>query len=132
LSEPRWAGLTEVFVAIILISGLPGSGKTLSAIKRFLIPAIKEGREIYANIEGVNRLGLSLFTEVPFERVEKKLIAYELQTEREIISNQPLEPFKFSTKRMLEGINANSLVVIDEAQTIWNNRDFYKYGTYRL
>lgn len=109
---------------IAIISGLPGSGKTLSALKRFIIPAIREGRQIYTNIEGIDLLGLSLYTEYPYEKAQKNLIAYEMQTEKDMERNEPLEPFKFSTKRMCEGIALNSLVVVDEAQVFWNNRDF--------
>jgi zona occludens toxin (predicted ATPase) len=117
---------------IAIVSGLPGSGKTLSALKRFIIPAIKEGRQIYTNIEGIDLLGLSLYTEFPYEKAQKNLIAHELQDEKDIKTNQPLEPFKFSTKRMLEGIALNSLVVIDEAQVFWNNRDYASEENKRL
>jgi zona occludens toxin (predicted ATPase) len=113
---------------IAIISGLPGSGKTLSALKRFIIPAIKEGRQIYTNIEGINLLGLSLYTDTAFEKNEKNLIAYEDKAVKshgkELATEEPKEPFKFSTKRMCEGIAVNSLVVVDEAQTFWNNRDY--------
>jgi zona occludens toxin (predicted ATPase) len=105
---------------IAIISGLPGSGKTLAALKRFIIPAVRQGREIYTNIEGIDLLGISLYTGSAFEETEKKLIAYEKEADADGVK----EPFKFSTKRMKEAIKVNSLVVIDEAQTIWNNRDY--------
>lgn len=94
---------------IALISGTPGAGKTLNALKRFLIPHISKGRKIYTNIEGLNFLRLSINTKTPFETVEKNLIILEdSQVNFSTVDKFPLD----------------CLVIIDEAQLFWNNREF--------
>lgn len=109
---------------IAILSGLPGSGKTLSAIKRFLLPAVKQGRKIYANIEGLDLLRLSIFVGVDYEKVEKQVIAHENYNEKD------KELFKFSTSRVsrlfdeCEKDKAGCLMIIDEAQIFWNNRAY--------
>jgi zona occludens toxin (predicted ATPase) len=95
-------------MAISLISGLPGTGKTLSGIKRFLLPALKECRKVYTNIDGIQLLKTALYLGAELQDLEKLLIHTE----------------KFSTKLLIENIDANSLVIIDEAQVYWNNRDY--------
>jgi zona occludens toxin (predicted ATPase) len=111
-------------MSIIIVSSIPGGGKTLGVLKRWVIPAVKKGRQVYTNIDGINLLGVSIYAGVPFEDVEKNLIAYELQSAAEIKACKPPVPFKFSTKRMKTDIPNNSLVVVDEAQVFWNNRDY--------
>jgi len=100
---------------ICLITGVPGSGKSLALTKRFIIPALKKGRRIYTNIDGLNDsapnpyiLALSFASGVPPEDVEKLI-------------------FKFPSKdfnKVLMDMPASAIAIIDEAQIFWNARDF--------
>ncbi|MDR3001465.1 MAG: zonular occludens toxin domain-containing protein [Fibromonadaceae bacterium] len=101
-------------MAITLISGLPGTGKTLSAIKRFLLPALSQKRKVYTNIDGINYLKIGIY----LERVTKTQI--ELCDLEKILVHTE----KFSTKMLIDGVDSNSMVIIDEAQVFWNNRDY--------
>lgn len=92
---------------IILVSGLPGAGKSLNAIKRYIAPALKAGRKVWSNIDGLNLLRLSIYCKQEPQKVEKLLRIEE-----------------FSTQKILDTAERNSLLVIDEAQQIWGNRDY--------
>jgi len=103
-------------MGINLISGLPGSGKSLTGLKRFILPALKKGRKVYTNIDGLNLLRISLYLKMDFNDVEKLLIHTD----------------KFDTDMLIKGVDANSLVVIDEAQVYWNNRNYATEENKRL
>jgi len=95
-------------MGINLVSGLPGTGKSLTGLKQFILPALKKGRKVYTNIEGLDLLRVSLYLDMEFNDVEKLLVYND----------------KFTTKMLLTHVDPNSLIVIDEAQVYWNNRDY--------
>jgi len=99
-------------MAVTLISGLPGTGKTLSAILRFLLPSLKDKRKVYTNIDGIQLLKTSLYLGAELQDLEKILVYTE----------------KFSTKLLAGNLDnksmVNSMIIIDEAQLFWNNRDY--------
>jgi len=103
-------------MSVDLISGLPGTGKSLTGIKRFILPALKKGRKVYTNIEGINLLRVSLYLDMELHDVEKLLVYTE----------------KFNTNMLINDVSPNSLVVIDEAQVYWNNRDYASEENKRL
>jgi zona occludens toxin len=58
---------------IIFHEGLPGSGKSYEAAINQIIPALKNGRPVYAYIEGLNHQKFSEVTGLPLERVTSLL-----------------------------------------------------------
>jgi len=99
-----------------LISGLPGTGKSLTGVKRFVLPALKKHRKVYTNIDGLSLLRVSLYLGMDYNDVEKLLVHTD----------------KFNTDMLINGVDANSLVVIDEAQVFWNNRNYASEENKRL
>jgi len=89
---------------ITFITGTPGTGKTLNAVKRYIIPALKAGRLVYTNVP-LSVLHISIFLKEFDEFTISNLI-------------KPYEKYTYKEAK------ANSLLVIDEAQNFYNNRDF--------
>ena len=46
---------------IILLSGVPGAGKTLNLIKKYIVPALQQGRNVWTNLEGLKTLPLAIY-----------------------------------------------------------------------
>lgn len=101
---------------ISLCTGLPGTGKSLNLIARFLLPALKAGRKCYTNLDGLNALRISIYLDLPFEEIQRRLIFIE----------------KVNTQYLIEHVDKNSLVLIDEAQIYWSNRDYKSEENLRL
>jgi zona occludens toxin (predicted ATPase) len=100
---------------ICLITGVPGSGKSLALVKRYIIPALIKGRRIYTNLDGLNDpspnpyiLALSFASGVPPEDVEKLIFSIPEKDYNRVLSTMP----------------AGAIAVIDEAQIFWNSRDY--------
>jgi zona occludens toxin (predicted ATPase) len=93
---------------ILMICGVPGSGKTLALVKRFLAPALIQGREIYHNIDGLDIFALSLYTKVEPEKIEKLLHYVNPKEYNKICQLAP----------------QGAMIIVDEAQNEWNNREF--------
>lgn len=100
---------------ICLVTGVPGSGKSLALVKRYIIPALRKGRRIYTNIDGLNDpspnpyiLALSFSSGVSPEDVEK------------LIFEIPEKDYN----RVLSAMPSGAIAVIDEAQIFWNARDY--------
>jgi len=100
---------------VVLVTGIPGSGKSLALVKRYVLSSLKKGRCIYTNVDGLNDpspnpyiLALSFASGVPPEDVEK--LIFEIPNK--------------GYNDCLMGMPAGSIAVIDEAQDFWNSRDF--------
>lgn len=100
-------------MSIILLSGLPGSGKSLNAISQFILPQLKRGRTVYTNIEGLNHLAISIYLDMPLMDVDNLLVSTD-------ITGKTLE---FTTS-MVKKLPHGCFVCIDEAQRFWNNRAY--------
>lgn len=92
---------------IAIVSGLPGSGKTLNGIRQFLLSALKKGRQVHTNIEGLNVLRISIYLDIPYIDAEKLIVFHA----------------ELTTKTMI-GLPTGCLAIIDEAQIPWNNRAY--------
>jgi zona occludens toxin len=98
---------------IVFHEGLPGSGKSYEACVMHIIPALKAGRDVLTNINGINHKKFAELTGIPLPIVQKQLICIahpECDDEE-----QRLE---FVKADLLEKTKKDSLVVIDEIQDI--------------
>lgn len=98
---------------IAIVSGLPGSGKTLNAIKQYILPALKRGRSVYTNIDGLNKLAISINLDMSLVDIEANLRCQES-------TGETWAP----TTAKIKALPAGCLIVIDEAQIYWNNRAY--------
>jgi len=102
------------------LDGNIGSGKTYHAITQYLLPAVLDRRRVWTNIEGINLREISHVTGVPLCEINIKVVPDKDAWERKL--RLPEKDLKYRSIRNL----AASLVIIDEAQLIWYNRDYEK------
>jgi len=100
---------------IFLVTGVPGSGKSLALVKRYIIPALRRGRMIFTNIDGLNDelpnpcvFQLSFASGIPPEDVEKLIFPIPAKGYNKVLMDMP----------------AKAIAIVDEAQVFWNSRDF--------
>lgn len=99
---------------IIFHEGLPRSGKSYEACVYHLLPAVKEGRPVLTNIEGINCEKVASITGVPV-RIVEQLITCIYHPEIEDVHAR-VEAQKQS---FLECVQKDSLVIIDEIQNLF-------------
>lgn len=88
---------------LIVHEGLPGAGKTWEAVVKRIIPALKEGRKVFARINGLDHAKIAAVAELEEGRVGELL--HEIP-EAEVL-------------RWNELVENDALVVLDEAQNFW-------------
>lgn len=93
-------------MALLIITGVPGAGKTLYAVQKYIIPELKNGGVVYTNIDGLSKSRISILFDIDIFQVEKNL---------RILDNP---------QYFYKGIENNAMVVIDESQNIFSNRDW--------
>lgn len=99
-------------MAAIILTGVPGTGKTLYGIQKYIIPALKKGQVVFTNIDGLILRRISYLFNIDIFELEKNL---------RIIKNPE---FFFNEAKEVP----NCLVVIDETQNIFSNREWQKSG----
>lgn len=92
---------------IICHEGLPRSGKSYEACAYQILPALKEGRRVVTNIDGVNHKQFSELSGIPLSWVEKNLIC---------VYDKDLDIQK---ARFLKESGKDALIVIDEIQNLF-------------
>ncbi len=90
--------------------GLPRSGKSYSAVKDYILPALEKGRMVYAHIDGLNHEVIAAMVGVTVERCREQLISLSAEDLREIWTK----------------VTNDSLVVVDEVQ------NYFPHGREKL
>lgn len=93
-------------MAVLIHTGVAGTGKTLYAIQKYLIPELKKGGIVYTNIDGIDIHRLAVIYDIDIIQAEQNY--------------RPINDPKYFYKEAV----INSLIIIDEAQNIFNNRDW--------
>lgn len=110
-------------MGVYAVCGVPGSGKTLYILKKFLIPALEQKRDIYTNIEGLNVYRIAeIFGLNPVEVENKIHLLYNAEDSPE----KALERIRYFYKDVDTGEERpdNSIFIIDEAQNYFGSREF--------
>jgi len=107
---------------IIFHEGLPGSGKSYEAMAERIIPALAQGREVVAYVEGFDFDKIAQLAGITVDRCRELLHPLT----REQIQTVHTDPSSGKVQRVEDHLPAlardNALVVIDEAQNFWGNR----------
>jgi zona occludens toxin (predicted ATPase) len=100
---------------IYFFTGTPGSGKTYEAVK-MIFDELRKGRRVYTNIDGMDNLDCQekLRVMAGLDRFEFFERFHHFGYDRQVIMN------------FWEHCEKNSLVVIDEVQKFFSNRDWQK------
>jgi zona occludens toxin len=98
---------------IVFHEGLPGSGKSYEACVMHIIPALKAGRDVLTNINGINHQKFADLTGIPLAVIKKMLVCISHSDCED--EEQRLELVKAD---LLVMTKKDSLVVIDEIQDI--------------
>ncbi|HUD44366.1 MAG TPA: zonular occludens toxin domain-containing protein [Patescibacteria group bacterium] len=93
-------------MALLLYTGVAGTGKTLYAIQKYIIPELSKGNQIYTNIDGIVLARISLLFDQDLIQLERGF--HDLK-----------DPGRF-----WEELKQNSMCVLDEAQNIFSNRNW--------
>jgi zona occludens toxin (predicted ATPase) len=93
-------------MSLQLFTGVAGTGKTLYALQKYVIPELAKGTQVYTNIDGLILSRVSIIFKIDMIQLER-------------CYHQLINPSRF-----WEEIPKNALVVLDEAQNIFNNRDW--------
>ena len=97
-------------MAILLLTGVPGSTKSATGVKRFMIPSLKEGRKVYHNIRGVNLHTISAYLDMEYHQL-KKLLIYIGEEDDQV-------------NEYFEKVEPLSMTIIDEAHEYMSGQKY--------
>lgn len=109
-------------MGVYAVCGVPGSGKTLYLLKKFFIPALKAGRNIYTNIEGLNVDRMAEIFE--FDGMSANRLVHQLNSDEDPEKDVERIRYFYVDKDTGEQRPDNSIFIIDEAQNYFGSRDF--------
>lgn len=113
---------------VYCLEGVGGSGKSLYLLANFIIPWIKQGKNVYHNIEGLKVPFVALHAGVSVGRAESLITKigdrYEEIDGELVVKDDPDEVRYFYRDSLGEVRPVGSLFIIDEAQNYFNSRDF--------
>jgi zona occludens toxin (predicted ATPase) len=101
--------------------GKIGGGKTCCVIFQELIPALRAGRKVVTNIDGLNLREIRNYIGKEIDLVVKT----SLQWWRDSLTCQVIEKEDGESEKVLNpAISEGALYIIDECQMIWDAREF--------
>lgn len=105
---------------IYAICGTPGSFKSCYACEKFIIPALKSGREVYTNIEGLNPLYIATLFDLDPIEVDRLLHVLG----RVYDDDGTWHEDRDKIRKFYDELPINAIAIIDEAQNYFSSRDF--------
>ena len=105
---------------IYAICGTPGSYKSAYANEKFLLPALRKGRHVYTNMEGLSPTYIAVYFDLDPVDVSEHL--HYLGRVYDDDGNFHEDPDR--VRYFYRDLPENSLVIIDEAQNYFSSRDF--------
>lgn len=99
---------------IVFHEGLPGSGKSYEAAVYHILPALKEGRRVISNIEGISHEKFAELSGLPLP-VVKILLLCVYHAEEASYEGR----FAKQKQSILDEAGKDSLIVIDEIQNLF-------------
>lgn len=99
---------------IVFHEGLPGAGKSYEACLFHILPALKQGRRVVTNIEGINLEKFSEHSGIPVPMLERFIVCIDHPEIKDIE-----EKCEAQKQSMLEVSGSDDLVVIDEIQDLF-------------
>ncbi|MBD9368374.1 zonular occludens toxin domain-containing protein [Xanthomonas sp. XNM01] len=94
---------------LILLEGPPRAGKSYSALKDHILPALRAGRTVYARLNGLDHEKIAAHLQLPQDRVRELLVVVKQEEVVALLTVFGDDPPRFQVK-------PDSLIVIDEVQ----------------
>lgn len=105
---------------IYAICGTPGSFKSCYAVQNFVLPALRKGRKVFTNIDGLSPAYIATYYDLDPVDVENNL-----QVLGRVYDNDgTFHEDRDKIRKFYEDLPLNALVIIDEAQNYFSSRDF--------
>lgn len=105
---------------IYAICGTPGSYKSCYAVEKFVLPALRNHRKVYTNIEGLSPAYIATYYDLDPVEVEDNLNVLG----RVYDDDGTFHEDRDKIRKFYDGLPMNALVIIDEAQNYFSSRDF--------
>lgn len=105
---------------IYAVCGSPGSYKSVHVLEKYIIPALKKGREVYTNIENISAIHIATFFDISPIECDNNL--HVLGRVYDDDGSYHEDPDRI--RHFYEDVPNNALIVIDEAQNYFSSRDF--------
>lgn len=106
---------------IYAICGTPGSFKSCYAVEKFVLPALRKGRKVYTNIDGLSPTHISAYYDIDPITVDENLcVLGRVYDPKDGTYHEDRDKIR----RFYEDLPINALVIIDEAQNYFSSRDF--------
>lgn len=100
---------------LVFNEGVPRAGKSYDAVKNHILPAIKQGRTVYARLNGLDHEAIAKHLKMPVERVRELLICVDSDDVHATFAAYQGEGGKWAIPDKLK----NSLCVIDEVHEFY-------------
>lgn len=105
---------------IYAICGTPGSFKSCYAVENFVLPALRKGRKVFTNIEGLSVTHIATYYDMDPISVEENLQVLGRVYDQDGTWHEDRDKIR----KFYEDLPINALVIIDEAQNYFSSRDF--------
>jgi len=101
---------------LIFLEGVPGSGKTYSAVLHHVLPALRDGRKVYARLNGLQAERIAEYLDVPADHVYKLLVDLDAVRVREVLT---IDQQGEGEPVLHPELDRDALVIIDEAHEFY-------------
>jgi zona occludens toxin (predicted ATPase) len=105
---------------IYAICGTPGSFKSCYAVENFVLPALRKGRKVFTNIEGLSVTHIATYYDLDPISVEENLNVLGRVYDNDGTYHEDRDKIR----KFYDDLPINALVIIDEAQNYFSSRDF--------
>lgn len=111
-------------MSIVCYIGLPGAGKTYTVVKEVIVPALRQGRKVITNVDGVNARAIAEYLQLTQEEINDLLVVgssddFGPATDtalniRSLFPREGVDPRKDHSRQYRDAV-----IVIDEIQNIY-------------
>lgn len=103
---------------LTFLEGMPRAGKSYDCVRSHILPALKNGRTVYAHLNGLNHERIAKHLDKPLDEIQQNLQLISGQFIRENIKANIDEELNWSIPEE----HTNALFVFDECHEFWPSR----------
>lgn len=103
---------------LTFLEGMPRAGKSYDCVRSHILPALKNGRTVYAHLNGLNHERIAKHLDKPLDEIQQNLQIISGQFIRENIKANIDDDLNWSIPEE----HTNALFVFDECHEFWPSR----------